>query len=314
MKRLLLILGVVSLWSCSNDEQVQTTQANTQNSLSVLDGKLLSFKDDESFIKEYIGLSELNTDKLKSWDSSKKFTALLSVSDDLFEIEGDIVPVSRLVYSDALKALLSSESKLMIGGKVLWLNGRNFYLLGKNDLNKTSDELVSSKDSFDVYGQLLSLSGSSKSLTSRNVIPNENRTITFASDEMNVNGSRLRHVLDLFNETIVLNDQIKTSKMYLRNTLQYRSCSTFRCTWKEAMNVRTLSTANLYCASCSNGSVAPWSLFTINDYGMTGTQTYLLANWSLQYPLANPYANFAVSGFVTSQVEGVTFSIPISWY
>jgi hypothetical protein len=308
MKRFLLILAAASLWSCSNDEQVQSTQTNTtQNSLSVLDGKLLSFKDDESFIKEYNGLSELNTNQLKSWDSGKKFTALLSVSDDLSAIECDIVPASRLVYSDALKALLSSESKVKIENKILWLNGRFFYLLSGNQIDKSSEELISIKNNLEVYGKLLSLSNSNKSVTARDVLPNENRIKTFVTDEMNVSGSRLRHVLDLFNETIVLNEKIQTSKMYIRLILQYRSCSTFKCTWKEAYNVRNLS-SELYT------STAVWPLTApVNFMGISGTQTYLISNWVPSVPF-DLYANFTVSGPVICTVSGQSTSVNISWY
>jgi hypothetical protein len=314
MKKLIAFFLVAALVSCSNEDQTtQSVDAVTSTKGSVLDGKVLSFKDNESFIKEYSDVSMLSGKELQNWISNKKLVSLLNTTSDSLEMQDDVISESRLIYSNALKSILNSESKVKIGGKVLWLNERQFYLLSENQLNKTSNELLTIKNDLEVYGQLLSKLETKESLTGRNVIPNENRIKTFASAEMNVSGSRLRHVVDVFNETIVLNDNIQSSKMYLRSTLQYRSCSTFRCTWKEASNVRNLST-DLYCAACGNGAVAPWALASVSGYGITGTQTYLLGQWTISYVLANPYANFAVSGPVTCQVAGGSVSMDISWY
>ena len=310
MKRLIALFVVATVLSCSSEDQVSKDVTTVEmTSESVLEGKILSFKNEESFVKEYSGLASLPSEELKNWVSSKGLVSLLNVPAELVEMEGDIIPESKVIYSDALKSVLNSESKVKIAGKVLWLNERNFYLLSENEVDKTSEYLLKEKDKLQVYGQLLSISKSDKNSTNRNVIPNENRVKTFASAEMNVSGSRLRHVIDLYNETIVLNNDIQTSKMFIRSTLQYRSCSTWRCTWKEAMNLRTFSTLDLYTGK-------PWYLYNRNEYGITGTRTYLLADWTLILVAADPYANFIVSGSVTCQIENTSsiFSIPISWY
>lgn len=318
MKKLIALFLAATIWSCSNEEQVNKDVATSVvTSESVLEGKILSFKNEESFVKEYSSLAAFHSEELKNWISSKGLVSLLNVPTESVEMEGDVIPESKIIYSDALKSILNSESKVKIAGKVLWLNERNFYLLSDNEINKSSEDLLNEKDKLQVYGQLLSISKSEKSLTNREVIPNENRIKTFASAEINVSGSRLRHVVDLFNETIVLNDVIQSSKMYVRSTLQYRSCSTFRCTWKEAYNARTLI-SNFYCAACGTGGASTWS-FTSNIYaaGMTGTQTYLIANWAFIAPL-NPYINFAISGPITCNIDGVSpvagVSIDLSWY
>ena len=318
MKKIIMFFMFATLISCSNDDQVsKSIDAGISSNESVLEGGILAFKNEESFVEEYSHLAELNKNELQNWISSKKLVSLLNNSNNSTGIEEDVIQESRLVYSDALKSILNSESKVRIGNKVLWLNERNFYLLSEDDLNKTSNELISGKNNLEVFGKLLSLSNSSESLTNRGVIPNENRTKTFASAEINVSGSRLRHVVDLFNETIVLNDIIQSSKMYVRSTLQYRSCSTFRCTWKEAYNNRTLI-SNFYCAACGPGGASTWS-FTSNIYAtaVTGTQTYLIANWAFIAPL-NPYINFAISGPIACNIDGISpvagVSIDLSWY
>jgi hypothetical protein len=302
--------------SCNNeDEAFQSEDASVSITPAFFDGKMMSFKNDESFISEYSDLSKLSKDKLEKWISSKKAIVLLNAFDNLSELEFEdgVIPEAGLVYSDALKAVLNSESKVKIGDKILWLNERNFYLLSENEVNKSLKELNDIKANLKVYGRLLSVGDSDKNFASKNVIPNENRTKTFVSGEMSVSGSRLRHVLDLFNETIYLNDVLKSSKMYLRSRLQYRSCSTWRCTWKEAGNVRSLSTG-LFCGSCGNGTLAPWSMADINVTGISGTQTYLLGEWTLVSPLADLYPNFVVSGSVTCYVAGGATSVDISWY
>ncbi len=317
MKKLIVLFLAVTIWSCSNEEQVNTDVTTAAvNSESVLEGKVLSFKNEESFVKEYSSLAALHSEELKKWVSSKGLVSLLNVPTESVEMEGDVIPESKVIYSDALKSILNSESKVKIAGKVLWLNERNFYLLSENEINKTSDDLLNEKDNLEVYGKLLSISKSDKNLTNRGVIPNENRIKTFASAEINVSGSRLRHVVDLFNETIVLNDIIQSSKMYVRSTLQYRSCSTFRCTWKEAYNPRTLN-SNFYCPNCGTAA-SPW-IVTSNIYtsGVTGTRTYQVGDWVFIAPL-NPFVNFAIAGPITCDIDGTYpvagVSIDLSWY
>ena len=317
MKKLLTLFLGLTILSCSSEDQVNQEVSALENSGSVLDGKMLSFKDEELFVKEYSDLAALNVEELKNWASSKKIVSLLNSSEDSASMEEDILSETRIVYSDALKTILNSESKVKIDGKVLWLNERTFYLLSKNQINKTSEQLVGEKEVLKVYGSLLSLSGRVENSTARGTIPNENRIKTFVSAEVNVNGSRLRHVVDLYNETIVLNGITQSSKMYIRSTLQYRSCSTWKCTWKEAQNYRELR-VNCICPICWNGSSPGAWIMNGNEFlsGFTGTQTVTVANWN---PIApqDSYVNFQISGTISSQLVGVpesAMSVDVSWY
>lgn len=318
MKKLVaLFLGFTAL-SCSGEDQVtQEVVSSKETSAPVLDGKMLSFKNEESFVKEYSGLALLNNEELKKWASSKKLNSLLESSNSSDGLEEDVVPESRLVYSDALKTVLNSDAKVKIGDKIVWLNELTFYMLTEEDENKSSDELLSLKNKLQVYGRITGLSKSNQSLTGKNLIPNENRIKTFASEEMKSNGSRLRHVVDLFNETIYLNDRLQSSKMFIRSILQYRSCSTWRCTWKEAANQRNLTSD----FSSSPASVA-WSAPHIYTYtAISGTQTILLSSWSQPPAPTSPdfwYPNFAISGPLVCTLVAVapapSVSINLSWY
>ncbi|UPZ15797.1 hypothetical protein [Flavobacterium humidisoli] len=316
MKKIIALFLVLTALSCSSEDQVNQEVSAVGDSASVLDGKMLSFKNEELFVKEYSDLASLDSDELKNWVSSKKLVSLLNTSDDSASIEGDVLSESRIIYSDALKSVLNSESKVKINGNVLWLNERTFYLLSKNQINKTPEQLVAEKEKLEVYGSLLSVSSPVKNTTGRDVIPNENRIKTFVSGEENFNvpGSRIRLVLDLYNETIVLNNVIQSSKMYLRSTLQYRSCSTWRCTWKEASNIRVIDT---YSLSGSNAVLWKFSLFQMTT---SATQTSLIATWNpanLPSPTAPAawYTNFNVSGpFKIYVGNGPWHEVQLSWY
>lgn len=317
MKKLITLFLVATVLSCSNDDhENQNVASVAENSGSVLDGSVLSFKNEESFVKEYSDLATLSSNDLQVWISSKRVVSLLNTSDASLDIEGDIIPESRVIYSDALKSILNAESKVKIADKVLWLNDRTFYLLSENEINKSLEELIAVKGSLSVYGKLLSVSESTKSLTDRRVIPNENRikTIVTGEENFNVPGSRVRHVFDLYNETIVLGDVIQSSKMYLRSTLQYRSCSSFRCTWKTTSNPAQIDT---YSLRGTNSVLWKFSYFT--DNSVIGSETFLLATWNpsnLPAPIGPDawFTNFQVSGPVKFYLGDRWYEIELSWY
>lgn len=317
MKKIIALFLVLTALSCSSEDQVNQEVSAVGDSASVLDGKMLSFKNEELFVKEYSDLASLGSDGLKNWVSSKKLVSLLNTSDDSASIEGDVLSESRIIYSDALKSILNSESKVKINGNVLWLNERTFYLLSEDEINLSTEELVKREAKLEKYGQLLSVGKTSKNSTGRLVLPNENRIKSFASEEMNVQGSRLRHVVDLYNETIVLNDIIQSSKMYIRSTLQYRSCSTLAgCRWKEAMNLRFLSSDFRGRPGLDPSYI--WSLNSIyTSSAISGTKTYEVGSWRFMAPLVSN-ENFVISGPLTCSIDGVIptpkISIEISWY
>ena len=317
MKKIFIALVAIVFASCSQDQNESVTPVATFTS-SVLDG-IVNFKDEESFIKEYSELSKMNSSELQKWISAKKVNSLLNSSSDSIVMQEENLSNSRIIYSDAMKAILNNESKVKIGENVLWLEESKFYLLTENDLNKTTVELKSRKNKLESFGQVISLSNLNKKLSGRGVIPNENRVKTFVTGEQTLNGSRLRLVVDLFNETIVLNNQISSSKMFLRSTLQYRSCSTFSCKWKQANNQRTIDARDLFCFNCS--SFSGYELLTNGFYEQSfsgGVYTTLIANWGTKVPAIDRYDNFSLSGTYNSVVysgtASVGFLVNLSWY
>lgn len=312
MKKLIALFLGLTILSCSSEDQVTQDVSSKETSTSVLDGKMLSFKNEESFIKEYSNLALLDNKQLEEWITTKGLSSLLKIPDESNGIEEDVIEETRIIYSDALEAILNTESKVKIGDKVLWLNERNFYLLSENEINKSQKDLISIKENLVVYGQLLSVSKSTKELTSRYVIPNENRIKTFITEEGNFNvpGMRYRHVLDMYNETVVLNNVVYSSKMFLRSLLQYRSCSTWRCTWKTESSPMQVDGGNIAANSLF------WAASLIMDNSVSGSKTFLLATWTPKSPYNEQswYQNFQVSGNFKIYVVNAWHEIPLSWY
>ena len=315
MKKLFILLVLVVFGSCSQDSEESLNPMALETSLSVLDGGLLSYKDDASFIKEYSALSELKTAKeVQNWISKKGHKSLLYNTNDTIDLQNDVVDDKRIIYSDAIKAILNNESKFEINGEVIWLNGRSLFILTEGNRNKTPLELTSLINKLDVYGNLLNKSNLNKqSVTGsayRGVIPNENRSKTYV-----VASTRGRHVIDLYNETIVLNDQIASSKMFLRFTPQYRSCSFWRCTWKtENSEAWRIFSGNL------STTMNEWTMISYNTISGTpfyGQNTFLIATWGIYVPQIPLYQNFNVSGYVEffdPSVGNPGYRTSLSWF
>jgi hypothetical protein len=313
MKKLFVVLITIVFASCSQDQN-ESVAPVAEASLSVLNGKLLSFKDDASFIKEYSVLSELkSTKEIKSWISKKGHTSFLNSSDASEGIQDSIIDNTRVIYSDALKAIVNEESKFKISGKVIWLNERNLYILTEKDQDKNLLELKSVKNDLDVYGSIFSLSNSKQknkdNLANRWVVPNENRVMTYVNNGPNDK----RYILDLFNETIVINNETVSTKMFLRSTMQYKSCSFWRCTYKNDNSTsRSMQISVAHNWVNELGNVFNGVFYT---GGFSGTFTLLLANANSSLQVPSFPINFSISGNVrTIGFNGYVWNQPVSWY
>lgn len=303
MKKLIALFLVATVLSCSSEDQTNQPTGVASNALSVLDGKLLSFKDDESFIKEYNDLTELKTGtKLQDWISQKGHSSLLNIKKTEEELDSE-TDVSKDHYSDAIKAILNSESKFKIGGKVIWLNDDKLYKLEENTETKTPEELKLLKN-LDVYG---SISGkiTSRDVTSRE-IPNANRLKEWSTQYNN--GQREKVIsIGLFNETIYLNGVVQSTKMFVKVLSLGKYCSLWKCRWN----------------SENNGNVT-LSLWFNSNWG-SGNFTTQLSDANNSVMIASGYdwsPNFAFDGIATATVTwvdsytGITksWSQQLSWY
>jgi hypothetical protein len=278
MKKLLLSLLVITFLSCT-PEQNSVPSAEFQKTLSILDGDLLSFKDEASFIKEYSTLSEMkDSQEIKEWISKKKHISLLNTSFIDEELKDSIIGNNRIILSDALKAILNKDSKFKVNGKVIWLYENNFYILSGKDLTINVQDLILRKNKLEIYGDISNGLNSKSNLTNKISIPAVNgSSVTYINDGPNSK----RYYLIIFNESIQLNGSF-VSKMYLKSIMQYRSCSFWRCTWKEDTSTRRILNVNVI--------IDPgWSKSNINSTYVVGTQTLLLSTLELYGPIGTAF-------------------------
>ena len=141
MKKITTLFIAVIFASCSQDQLTSETPI-TDSSLSVRNGNLISYKDDTTFLKEYSFLSEMKDQKqIQNWITKKGHTSLMNVQNDSEVFQDSIIDNTKVIYSNALKAILNEESKFMIDQNVIWLNGNNFYLLDKDDKIKVLKQI-----------------------------------------------------------------------------------------------------------------------------------------------------------------------------
>lgn len=311
MKKLFLLLSAIAVVSCTpSQESVLNAE---QNTLSQLDKDLLSFKDEASFIKEYSTLSEMkDSQEIKEWIAKKGHQSFFYTSESFEAIQDSIIDNSRIIYSDALKAIVNSDSKFKINGKVLWLNDRVLYILNNENLNKNSTQLELEKNNLTMYGKINSFSNSDSVLKSnelnRYVLPNENAVKTFIYN----GGFDKRYIIDIFNETIILNDRISSSKMFLRSKMQYKSCSFWRCTYKDDNSTSRRLVLNIEVGG------AGWNRTIQNNTvylgGFTGSYTVLIASANTGYVNGYP-GKFSISGWVTTYgFRDYKWDQVLSWY
>lgn len=303
MKKLIGLFLVATVLSCSSEDQsLQTVDVTNSTSLSVLDGQLLSFKDDKTFIEEYNGLTKLKTGKeLQDWISEKGHSSLLNVEKSNDELENEL-DRGETDYSDALKAILNSESKVKIAGKVIWLNDLKFYqLLGVNE-NKNQEQLKSLTDDLEVYGMISGLNNNG-GVTGK-AVPNANKSKEWAYGYNN--GTRdKRIILILFNETIYLNGIVQSTKMFIKVLSEGRYCSVWKCRWNSEDGGKV--TLNFWCNVNSpwigSGGVVQLSDANNTAYAAVGSEGV---------------PNFTVSGIATvtwvDNGKAKTWSQDLSWY
>ncbi len=313
MKKLLVVLVAVVFASCSQDQVESSNPIAVDPSLSVLDGDLLSFKDDASFIKEYSALSEYKTKgDIQSWISNKGHHPLLNSSESTENYNDSIIDNTRIMYSDALKAIVNADSKFKVNGKVIWLNERNLFRLTEKNQDKNLQELKSLKNDLEVYGNVLgSLPQKTKikNVASR-IVPNSNRTMEW-SKYYRAGGRDRRIILTLYNETIVLNGVINSSKMFLRCVKQGKYCSVWKCRWNDDLDPK-----NIYVYVAFDPANIYWTASGINQnyYGVTGVFSLMISNLYINNGTAD-YNNYSLYGSVSVEVDGSpAWFQQLSWY
>ena len=115
MKKSLLLFVAVIAASCSSDDSTPLNIVQQTAPLSVLDGDLLSYKDDASFIEEYSKLAALKSTKgLQDWISEKGHKSFLNSIEESLVVPDSVFDKSKIIYSNALKSILNINSKSKI--------------------------------------------------------------------------------------------------------------------------------------------------------------------------------------------------------
>ncbi|WP_289662644.1 hypothetical protein [Flavobacterium panacagri] len=325
MKKILAFFLMTALLSCSNEDQtIQSAEGLSANSLSVLDGTTLSFKDDKSFITEYNELTKLKTgEELQAWISKKKHSSLLNaINESVIDQEETLedTEVSKYIYSNALSAIFNEDSKVKINGKTLWLNEQNLYELSSVDLNKTSEQLQVERSNLKIYGNVF---GETKNNETGRSIINANKSKSWEYG-FNWDGRERKIILTLFNETIYLNGDVYTTKMFLRAQRLGRYCSVWRCRWNSDAGGVVMVRFTGYTNWPINPIFVEYYSYQLND----NANTIMLADGSrysgTPVMLPGPADYFAVSGTVTCSFTNVpaiqfqpaatTWTQDISWF
>jgi len=313
MKKLLLLFVAVIAGSCSSEDSSPVIASSQTASLSVLDGNLLSYKDDASFIKEYSALAEYKTkEDLQSWISRKGHHPLLNSSESIENYNDSIIDNTRIIYSDALKAIVNADSKFKVNGKVIWLYERNLFRLTEINQDKSPEELKFLKNDLEIFGNVLgSLPQKTKvgNLASR-IVPNANRSKEW-SKYYSAGGKDRRIILTLYNETIVLNGIISSSKMFLRCVKQGKYCSFWKCRWNDDLDPK-----NIYVYVAFDPANIWWSASGIdqNYYGITGVFSLMISDLYINNGTAD-YNNYSLYGSVSVEVDGFpSWFQQLSWY
>ncbi|WP_396150797.1 hypothetical protein [Flavobacterium sp.] len=224
MKKIIGLLTIsLSLLSCSNDnEEFNQEESNLNLKETILekyDGKIFRFNDNDDFLKFYNDLSNLNPKEFNDFlliknDNNSIYYRNLSNEEEIVDEEtsneGKVEKKSNteIVLSEYISTIFNYDNNIMIGNDVIFLNEKG--------------ELISTSKN-EIIGSLHNSSLSNNELNRHNVNYTKSWTIT--------NGSK-RVTLSIFNESLYINNALSSSKIFYRVHQQYKSCSFWRCTWK----------------------------------------------------------------------------------
>jgi hypothetical protein len=315
MKKLLVLVVAIMFASCSKDEVQTTTPEATVASVSVLDGGMLSYKDDKSFVAEYSKVAELKTTKeVQNWIAKKGHQSLLNAFDPAAGIYDSITSPKHIFYSDALKAVLNADAKVKINGKVIWLSNRNFYALDEANVTASTQKLTGSKNNLKLYGSVAGTvtTKNSKNPTGKLILNGGGFGTAPGFDYVAVD--QKRYNMTLFNESMhVGNNNQVSSKLYLASSFWYKSCSFWRCTYKEEFTTTREIVLNIQFPTSginSGGSTVYQNWVGVglnNPFYITGNKTTLIATTPNDLP-----PPFAPNPIITTGFCDITGTVTTS--
>lgn len=242
MKKIISILTFsLLLFSCSteneNSSQMELAFDLKKTVNEKYDGKIFKFNDTEDFLNFYNELSNLKANefqdylKIKGNNNSIFFRNLSKEEDVLEDVTQsknsiDTKNDREIVVSEFLSTIFNFDNEIMIGNDIILLNNKG------EIVSKTSENLIG----------YINNTKSANELSRHNVNYYKSWTVNRPGNK--------RATLTIFNETLYLNNNLSSSKLFYRVHQQYKSCSFWRCTWKDD-NTGASYYPNLNFSACS---------------------------------------------------------------
>lgn len=309
MKKLLTFLCICTLISCSEEP---LDDSNSIKLEELKEGRTVvvpEYSNLNTFLKEYEKLSELKSpEEIEIWLNEKGHTSMLSVSDSIFQVSDSL----GVIYSDALMSMFNQQGQAKIGDEHVLLNKSTIYSLGSNP---KKEEFIYAEN-LKEFGKIQNFSEGEQLKNPGEYIPNANKWKTY----VDYDGSK-KYITELYNETLIFSGNAYSSKMYLRFRMDYRSCSFWRCTWKNETSTTRRININITFGGINTWPSAQFPL------GYNIINTDVIANGHYNFLIANhnqngvEYQNFYINGSITSKVIDGTLSggylwvlDNISWY
>lgn len=227
-KLILVLLMAIFIFSCSNDnlndnivgDVVESSPDIMQLVQEKYDGEIFRFDDNEDFVNFYNMLSNTSIEEFEKFLSVKDENNSSFYNDQFREEETDENDEDGLrifegdfIISQFISTIFNNENKIIISDKTILLD--------------QSGDFIDIK-SKEIIGYL------ANSLSEKTEYENsvQNRyNVNYTKTWLRTDGSK-RVWLDIFNETIYINNIVSSSKVYYKISQQYKSCSFWRCTWK----------------------------------------------------------------------------------
>lgn len=281
---ILLFTAVLIFTSCETDFKESTTLDNSAAlKFTTENGNIMSFETVEDFLKTYEELSMMNPENFQKFIQKNNYGYLASI-DTSKETEESIEALMNTekeepIYSDALLSIVNKDFQFKIGNEIIRFDRENGNLHKMIEQEKYAPN---KRNSYESYGSVVNLPNeriNHDPWPYTEAFPNRNRSIRITNTYP---GDRKLYV-DLFNETINIHNQynnITSSKMFLRITKEYRSCSSWRCKTKQ--DNATMVKTNLSSLTVSPGA---WTNIYYTPIEFTaGSYTALIANYNHNWP------------------------------
>ncbi len=234
MKNLFIVIAISAImFSCSNNIDDINVDDTINERLDPVDfkqiieekydGEILTFENEKDFISFYNLLSSLDQSdfqdflRIKDGNNSSLFRNLSEEVEKEMETNNnkilEVKNSEKLFVSEYFSTIFNYDNEVIIAKKTVSITESGDLLSHDRDENKLS-----------VLGNIINYNNQNLA----------KRSGANSSQSWGLSTGRGRRViLTFFNETIYINNQVSSSKVFYRIHQQRESCSFWRCTWKD---------------------------------------------------------------------------------